>query len=112
MKISKYLFILLALILVEKSYSQDFLLQGWYWDYPKTTSGALWADTIRLKAAELKNAGFTYVWLPPLSRASSGSYSNGYDPKDLYDLGNNTLGPTGFGSRTNLDNLIKKRKRD
>ena len=106
MKISKYLFILLALILVEKSYSQDFLLQGWYWDYPKTTSGALWADTIRLKAAELKNAGFTYVWLPPLSRASSGSYSNGYDPKDLYDLGNNTLGPTGFGSRTNLDNLI------
>jgi hypothetical protein len=106
MKISKYILLVWAFSLVVKSNAQDFLLQGWYWDYPKTTSGALWADTIRLKAAELKNAGFTYVWLPPLSRANSGSFSNGYDPKDLYDLGINPLGPTGFGSRANLDNLI------
>jgi hypothetical protein len=102
----KYLIVIWALSIITKCDAQDFLLQGWYWDYPKTTSGALWADTIRLKADTLKKAGFTYVWLPPFYRASSGSFSNGYDPKDLYDLGNNTLGPTGFGRRSDLNNLV------
>ncbi len=88
--------------------AQDFLLQGWYWDYPKTTSGENWADTLHNKASELADAGFTYVWLPPLSRTSSGSNSNGYDPKDLFDLGEFGLGPTGFGSRTDVDNLINE----
>ena len=87
-------------------HAQDFLFQGWYWDYPKTSDGENWADTLRLKAAELSDAGFTFVWLPPLSRTSSGSNSNGYDPKDLYDLGEFGLGPTGFGSRTDVDNLV------
>ena len=86
--------------------AQDFLMQGWYWDYPKTSNGYLWADTIKNKAVELKNAGFTYVWLPPLSRASFGSSSNGYDPKDLYDLGEYGLGATGFGTRSNVNALI------
>lgn len=86
--------------------AQDFLMQGWYWDYPKTINGYIWADTIKNKALELKNAGFTYVWLPPLSRASSGSFSNGYDVKDLYDLGEYGLGSTGFGSRSRVNNLI------
>lgn len=86
--------------------AQDFLMQGWYWDYPKTANGYIWADTIKNKALDLKNAGFTYVWLPPLSRASSGSFSNGYDPKDLYDLGEYGLGSTGFGSRNRVNNLI------
>lgn len=82
-------------------------MQGWYWDYPKTTDGYLWADTIKNKAMELKNDGFTYGWLPPLSRASFGDSINGYDPQDLYDLGEYGLGPTGFGSRTNVDALTK-----
>ena len=86
--------------------AQDFMMQGWYWNYPKTANGFLWADTIKNKAVELKNAGFTYIWLPPLSRASFGSSSNGYDPKDLYDLGEFGQGATGFGTRSNVDALI------
>ncbi len=101
----KYFAVLLIFFTINLS-AQDFLFQGWYWDYPKTTDGANWADTLQNKASDLANAGFTYVWLPPLSRTSSGSNSNGYDPKDLFDLGGFGLGPTGFGSRTDVDNLI------
>jgi hypothetical protein len=68
-----------------KSQSAEFMMQGWYWDYPKTVQGANWADTLRLKAAEIGDAGFTFLWLPPLSRTASGGLSNGYDPKDLFD---------------------------
>lgn len=82
-------------------------MQGWYWDYPKTKDGFNWADTLTDKAQELADAGFTYVWLPPLSRASFGSGSNGYDPKDLYDLGEDYGGgATGFGTSDNVDQLI------
>lgn len=87
--------------------AQDFMMQGWYWDYPKTTDGACWADTIRLKANGLSHAGFTGIWLPPLARASFGSASNGYDPKDLYDYGEyGGGGATGFGTRAQLDAAI------
>ena len=105
-KISALLLILLLSTFATSIYAQDFLMQGWYWDYPKTTSGFLWADTLTNKASDLKNAGFTYIWLPPLSRASFGNSSNGYDPKDLYDLGEFGLGATGFGTRTDVDDLI------
>ncbi|MEM8907552.1 MAG: alpha-amylase family glycosyl hydrolase [Bacteroidota bacterium] len=88
------------------SFAQDFMMQGWYWDYPKTAAGNNWANTLEGKAAELGSACFTYLWLPPLSRASFGSSSNGYDPKDLYDLGEYGLGPTGFGARSDVDALI------
>jgi alpha-amylase len=85
--------------------AQDFMLQGWYWDYPKTCNGFNWADTLKSKSSILQN-NFTYVWLPPFSRASFGSCSNGYDPKDLYDLGEYGGGATGFGTRTNVDALV------
>jgi alpha-amylase len=87
-------------------FSQDVLMQGWYWDYPKTVDGNNWADTISAKAAELGDAGITHLWLPPLSRASFGSGSNGYDPKDLYDLGEYGLGETGYGTRAEVDASI------
>ena len=87
--------------------AQDIMLQGWYWDYPGTTEGALWADTLNQRAADLSAAGFTYVWLPPLSRASFGSSSNGYDPQDLFDLGEAYGGgATRFGAKSDLDDLI------
>ncbi|OWY18912.1 hypothetical protein C7N43_26455 [Sphingobacteriales bacterium UPWRP_1] len=85
--------------------AQDFMMQGWYWDYPKTINGNNWADTIKNKAAALATAGFTQMWLPPLSNSSSGAFSNGYNPRDLYDLGEFS-GPTGFGSRTDVDECI------
>ena len=100
----------LLLILLGSAFNpvsaQDFMMQGWYWDYPKTTNSANWADTVRLKATDLGHAGFTGIWLPPLSRASSGNSSNGYDPKDLYDYGEYGGGATGFGTRTQLNNTI------
>ena len=80
-------------------------MQGWYWDYPKTSSGANWADTIGLKAQELGEAGFTDLWFPPLPRTSFGINSNGYDPKDLYDYGE-FGGISGYGSRSDLDSMV------
>ncbi|MCP5063111.1 MAG: hypothetical protein GY936_11700, partial [Ignavibacteriae bacterium] len=81
-------------------------MQAWYWDYPKTIDSYNWADTLTEKSQELADAGFTYLWLPPLSRASFGSGSNGYDPQDLYDLGEFGLGATGFGTRADIDELF------
>ena len=85
---------------------QDVMLQAWYWDYPKDVGAAAWAERIRAEAADLGRAGFTHVWLPPLSRASFGQGSNGYDPKDLYDLGEFGQGPTGYGTRAQVDASI------
>ncbi|MBN2092873.1 hypothetical protein JW964_24845, partial [candidate division KSB1 bacterium] len=83
------------------------MMQSWYWDYPGTVDGYNWADTLQDKTTALANAGFTYIWLPPLSRASFGSQSNGYDPQDLYDLGEAYGGgATRFGTRSDLNSVI------
>ena len=90
------------------AFSQSFMIQAWYWDYPKpgcnNYSGANWAQTLNSQASDM--SGFSHMWLPPFSRASFGDCSNGYDPKDIYDLGEFGGGATGFGSRTDVDNLI------
>lgn len=99
---------LIFLFFAKAGTAQDFLIQGWYWDYPKTTEAANWADTIMLKSETLGNAGFTYMWVPPMTRASSGNNSNGYDPKDLYDYGEYSGGATGFGTRNDVDVLESK----
>ena len=98
--------IFLLQIICIKSFSQDFMMQGWYWNYPKTANGYNWADTLQARAVSIAKGGFTYVWLPPFMRSSSGSLSNGYDPYDLYDLGAYGLGPTGFGAASDLANVI------
>jgi hypothetical protein len=103
-----FYFALFCLFSCQNMFAQDLLMQGWYWDYPKTSQGYLWADTVKNKAMDMSNAAFTYVWLPPLSRASSvpNNSSNGYDIKDLFDLGEFGLGATGFGTRQNLNQTI------
>lgn len=103
---SLFICVFTLLFSLQSSFAQDVMMQGWYWDYPKTPNGHNWADTIEAKATELANAGITHIWLPPLSRASFGSYSNGYDPKDLFDLGEFGGGATGFGTRQQLDDVI------
>jgi hypothetical protein len=108
-RIGQHMLIFSFLLLVSLlTRSQDFLMQGWYWGYPKTADKCKcnWADTLALRAASIAKGGFTYVWLPPLSRTSSGSESGGYDPKDLFDLGEFGQGPTGFGSRKDLNRLL------
>ncbi len=96
------------LFISQYNFAQNALLQGWYWEYPKTDVGAHWADTMQLRAPDLSNNGFGQVWLPPLSRSSSipNNSSNGYNIKDLFDLGEFGLGPTGFGTRQELNNTI------
>lgn len=93
----------ILLLLLSVSYAQQVFMQGWYWDYPKTANGASWADTLRLKASQLKTSGFTHVWFPPHAVAGS-TNSNGYDPRDLF-IGNQT---TGLGTRTALNNMLKE----
>lgn len=101
--------VLVLLIAVLSGYglsAQDFMMQGWYWDYPSANCGGLntkWAVNLQTQANTMGNAGFTYVWLPPPAKGGS-ECSVGYDPKDLYDLGD--FGPTRFGSRAQLDGLI------
>lgn len=104
----KTLKIVVALFLFSIEFAaaqQKFILQGWYWDFPKTYQGAYWSDTINLKAKELKMGGFTDVWLPPLSLANTGAYSNGYDIRDLFNLGSSAY-KTGFGTRLKVDALV------
>ncbi|WP_173021331.1 alpha-amylase family glycosyl hydrolase [Lewinella sp. W8] len=104
------LFLPLLLFATLSISAQDFMLQGWYWDYDKDGcngySGPNWASVLAGQVNSLDDAGFTYVWLPPMSRASFGACSNGYDPKDLYDLGEFGLGRTGFGTRGEVDAII------
>lgn len=77
-------------------------MQGWYWDYPKTNAGHQWTDTLRHQVSELGEAGITHLWIPPHVNASFGPGSNGYDPRDIYDVGEFD-GPTGFGTREAFD---------
>lgn len=89
-------------LLASVSRAQQVMMQGWYWDYPKTAGGYSWADTLRLKAASLKASGITHMWFPPHTVASFGTNSNGYDPKDLF-IGNQS---TGLGTRSALNNML------
>ena len=100
------LLLLVFFLIAGQLTAQDFMLQGWYWDYPSQNCGGLstkWAPHLQAKAAALGNAGFTYVWLPPPAKGGS-ECSVGYDPKDLYDLGD--YGSTRLGSRAQLNSLI------
>ena len=46
-----------------------------------------WWDHLARQANELRLAGFTAVWLPPVTKGASGKNSVGYDVFDDYDLG-------------------------
>lgn len=100
----KKLFIYLLFLLPHLAHSQDFMMQAWYWDYPKLPTGGNWVNTLNGQASGL-NGKFTYMWLPPLAKGSSGNNSNGYDPRDLYDYGQYT-GGCAWGNRSGLDGLI------
>ncbi len=80
------------------------MMQAWYWDYPKTGHGASWADTLRIKTADMKSAGISHIWFPPHVPASFGNKSNGYDPKDLF-MGNTT---TGLGTRPKFNAMMQE----
>ncbi|MBO0932273.1 T9SS type A sorting domain-containing protein [Fibrella aquatilis] len=82
--------------------AQQVMLQGFYWDFPKPPQGRIWADTLRLKAAALAQAGFTHIWYPPF--AGNGARSGGYDPRDLYIGPDNTV--TSAGTKLQLKAMV------
>jgi len=86
------------------------LLQAFYWDCPVMESREYrWWMEIKSRIPALHQAGFTALWLPPVSKAAS-SKSMGYDPYDYYDLGEfDQKGgvPTWFGSKDELLDLIQ-----
>ena len=83
--------------------AQDFMMQGWYWNYPTTVGSKKWVSYMDTKLPEISDAGFTYVWLPPLSHGSDNA-SIGYDVQDYYDLGQ--FRSTRWGLRTHLNQFI------
>jgi hypothetical protein len=84
----------------------DLMMQAWYWDYFQNGNFGTWINQLNTKTTALKNAGFRHIWLPPLSRSSTpNNISNGYNPMDLYDLGQYGA-PCAWGTRTQLNTLI------
>jgi len=89
-------------------------MQAFYWDCPRADNREFaWWAFVTSKIGELKEAGFTALWLPPACKAANlfGNMSMGYDPYDYYDLGDlDQRGsiPTWFGSRSDLEALIRE----
>ncbi len=88
------------------------ILQAFYWDCPVSESCEhKWWVEIKKRIPALQQAGFTALWLPPVSKAASWK-SMGYDPYDYYDLGEfDQKGgvPTWFGSKAELLDLVQTR---
>ena len=85
------------------------LMQAFYWDCPKEENIEYnWWNYVKSKISALKDAGFTALWLPPVSKAANNP-SMGYDVYDYYDLGEfDQKGSvrTWFGSKAELIELI------
>lgn len=86
--------------------AQDVMMQAFYWDYPTLYGIQRYAQHLQGQIPDLKEAGFTYLWLPPLSRAAGGRSSTGYDVQDYYDLGEYGQGATKFGTRADVNTTI------
>jgi alpha-amylase len=63
---------------------QGTMLQYFHWYLPN--NGSLWKQ-IKSEAPRLREIGFTSIWFPPAYKGANGGYSEGYNPYDLYDLG-------------------------
>jgi len=60
------------------------LIQFFHWYSP--ADGNLWNDLAE-RAIELREQGFTAVWLPPAYKGMGGGYDVGYGVYDLFDCG-------------------------
>lgn len=83
------------------------MLQSFHW-YSEG-NGTLY-NHIKESSDWLKELGITSVWIPPAYKGSGGGYSVGYDPYDLYDLGEfdqkGTVA-TKYGTKKELQELCK-----
>jgi alpha-amylase len=81
------------------------MMQYFHWDLPP--DGTLW-DELARNAADLARAGITAVWVPPVSKGTSGS-DVGYGSYDLWDLGEfDQKGSvrTKYGTRAQLEAAV------
>jgi len=89
------------------------IMQAFYWDCPKLENKEFaWWTLLNEKVKSLSEIGFTALWLPPACKAANlGGMSMGYDPYDYYDLGEidqkNSV-PTWFGTKLQLQELIRE----
>ena len=84
------------------------LMQYFHW-YSEG-DGALW-DEVAERADFLASLGVTQVWLPPAYKGSSGADSVGYDPYDLFDLGEfDQKGSvaTKYGTKVQYQNAVQR----
>jgi alpha-amylase len=84
------------------------MMQAFYWDVPISNTQGTWWQVLGSRATELKNAGFTALWLPPAYKGGSQS-DVGYGVYDRYDLGEfNQKGTvaTRYGTLTQLQAAI------
>ena len=86
------------------------MFQAYEWDTDR--DGQHW-NRIANMASELRNLGINQVWLPPAYKGMFGVDDTGYNPYDLYDLGEfcgNTKEPierTRYGTKDEYLNAIK-----
>lgn len=75
------------------------MLQSFHWYTPGDST---FYEELAKRAEYLKDLGITQVWMPPAYKSAGGGYSVGYDPYDLFDLGEfdqkGTI-PTKYGSK-------------
>lgn len=111
MRNSFFATLLFCLVTTSGLSQRDAMLQGFYWDVPvdMEAKNGFWYDSLASRIPQLKQAGFTEIWLPPPSKGNWGILDMGYGLHDHYDLGNyeqvNTV-ETRFGSFAELQNLI------
>jgi len=68
-----------------------------------------WWDHLAKQANSLRQAGVTAVWLPPVWKGASGTFSVGFDLFDDYDMGSkDQMGtrPTRYGTREQLTRCV------
>ncbi len=91
------------------------ILQAYYWDVPVDDQhkNGSWYDTISARIPFLQEIGIKYIWLPPPSKGNWGIFDSGYGIYDHYDLGEyEQIGSveTRYGSKKELQNLVRKSK--
>lgn len=95
----------------DRRYEPEILFQAFTWDAAVDGQKHVWYRHLLAKAKDLAESGVTHVWFPPVSRSVA---PQGYMPGDYYDLGhgdaldhNRTL----YGSREELETVLKGFKR-
>ena len=83
------------------------MIQFFHWYTPGDSF--LWNHAAE-KAEYMADLGITAAWLPPAYKGAGGGYSTGYDPYDLFDLGEfDQKGsvPTKYGNRDEFLNACQ-----